>query len=599
MQAGSHRRPRSDAPTASSVYSQSSPPQIHKLPKLDIPRASSVYPDDVSPPDSPTANEAGRSRSRKSSMNVSPITESPNTAADRHPANGKPSSHIPVLKKSQKYGGARELFSGWRTKGAGADSPGRELTPTNLTRWDDFSGEPTNSEKGKPAQAIPGAVNFDSESSPVTRNEGLGVCTTVNDGTLPRKRVGSKGTNEAPWPPREEWKGASGRHKIVNPLVDKPLPPGKSLTFPAGMQRRIGSPADPSPTRDVVSPTTGRSSQRRTSQPKAPSKRNVSGKPVDTVINGESGNPPRVDSVGTGKNNPPRVMTTPAPQQVSQDPAQELDLQPLWQPAQKSVQVMYPTLTGLSPEDTRSPLARNPSTEAMKDERQQSTPETTPSGVRLRQESVADEGGFRTTMQHLQLEEQPRSRFSATTYATTAYDSPPMTPEINSDSAVPPMPTPPMSIDSPSILNRKRPVPPAGIPSVKATTRKPTPSQMDVSSTSEMENDRHTKSLPKSPPEVDAVSRVASLQATLDNLRRRRSNLQTVIHELTNVVQPSSIAYDIASRQEIKKTVNGLSKELAEVVKEEHETGLKLHRAWKRSDENDFESVLWVRRIAS
>lgn len=569
------------------------------MPKLDIPRASSVYPDDVSPPDSPTTNEAGRSISRKSSMNISPITESPYTTAERDPANGKPSSHIPVLKKSQKYGGAREIFAGWRTKGARANSPGREPTPTDLTRWDDFSGEPTTSEKGKPAQAIPGAVNFDSESSPVTRNEGLGVSTTISGGTLPRKRVGSKGTSEAPWPPREEWKGASGRHKIVNPLVDKPLPPGKSPTFPAGMQRRLGSPPDQSSTRDVVSPTTGRSSQCRTSQPKAPAARDVSSKRVDTVVNGESGNPPRIDSVGAGKNNPPRVMTTPAPQQVSQDPAQELDLQPLWHPAQKPVQFMPPTLTGLSSGDTRSPLARNPSTEAMKDERQQFTPETTPSSDRLLQDSVADEGGFRTTMHHLQLGEQPRSRFSATTYATTAYDSPPMTPETNSDSALPPMPTPPMSTDSPSILNRKRPVPPAGIPSGKATTRKPTPSQMDVSSIPEMENDRHTKSLPKSPPELDAVDRVASLQATLDNLRRRRSNLQTVIHELTNVVQPSSITYDIASRQEIKKTVDGLSKELAEVMKEEHETGLKLHRAWKRSDENSFESVLWVRRIAS
>ncbi len=529
-------------------------------------------------------------------MNVSPITESPSTTADRNYANGTPSSHIPVLKKSQRYGGARDLFSGWRTKGAGANSPGRESTSANLTRWDDFSGEPTTSEKGKPAQAIPGVVNFDSESSPVMRNEGLGVSTMISGGTVPRKRVGSKGTSEAPWPPREEWKGASGRHKIVNPLVDKPLPPGKSPTFPAGIQRRLGSLPDQATTRNVVSPTTGRSSQRKASQPTTPSNRNVSDKSVDTVVNGGSSNPPRIDCVGAGKANPP---TTPAPPQVSQEPALEPHPQSSWQPPQKPAQALYPTPTGLSPEDTRSPLARNPSTEVMKDERQQSTPEATSSSDRFRQDSPADAGGFRTAMQHVQLEDQPRSRFSATTYATTAYDSPPMTPETNFDPNVPPVPTPPMSIDSPSVLNRKRPVPTAGIPSAKATARKPTPSETEVSSKSDMENDRHTKSLPKSPPEVDAVSRVASLQATLDNLRRRRSNLQTVIHELTNVVQPSSIAYDIASRQEIKKTVDGLSKELAEVMKEEHETGLKLHRAWKRSDENSFESVLWVRRIAS
>ena len=531
-------------------------------------------------------------------MNVSPITESPSAANDRLPTNGKPSSHIPVLKKSQKYGGARELFSGWRAKSAGVNTSGRESSSTNLTRWDDFSGEPTTSEKGKPAQAIPGAVNFDPDSSPSTRNEAMGVSTTISGGALPRKRVGSRGTSEAPWPPREEWKGASGRHKIVNPLVDKPLPPGKSPAFPAGIQRRLGSPSDQGPTRDVVSPTTGRSTPRKASLPTTPSNRNVSGKPIDVAKPGKS-NAPRVDSIGGGKENPPRAVASPASQQISQEIYHELNLEPQRESAPKPVQKLYPTLTGLAPEDTRSPLARNPSTEQMRAEPQPVTPEVTPSSNALRRDTAADENGFQATVQHLQLEDQPRSRFSATTYATTAYDSPPMTPEMNPDSPVPPMPTPPASTDSPSILNRKRPVPPSGIPGTKATIRKPTPSEMEVSSTPEMENERYTKTLPKSPPEVNAVTRVANLQATLDNLRRRRSNLQTVIHELTNVVQPSSIAYDIASRQEIKKTVDGLSKELAEVMKEEHETGLKLHRAWKRSDDNSFESVLWVRRIAS
>lgn len=591
MQAGSHARPNSNAPTASSVYSQPSPLQNHNpnIPKLDIPRASSVYPDDVSPPDSPPINDDGRPRSRKSSINVSPITESPVTVADRFPTSGKPSSHIPVLKKSQKYGGARELFSSWRLKGSGVNSPGRESGSTILTRWDDFSGEPTTSEKGKPAQAIPGDVNFDSDSTPVIRNEVMGVSTTISAGTMPRKRAGNKGNSEAPWPPREEWKGASGRHKIVNPLIDKPLPSGNTPNFPAGIQRRLGSPQDQTASRDAISPTTGRLSQRKTSQPTTPSSHNVSGKPTDIKTLGTR-NPPRVSSVGAGKDTPPTVVTSLTTRQTSQETAQELDLPSPWQPPQP-VPKLYSTLTGLSPEDIRSPLARNPSTEAMKDEPQQASSEAMRSSDDFRQNSVADESGFKAIMQHLQLEDQPRSRFSATTYATTAYDTPPVTPEMNSDS-----PVPPMSTDSPSVLNRKRPVPPAGI---KPTARKPTPSEMEVSSMFAVGNERHVKSLPKSPPEVDAVTRVASLQATLDNLRRRRSNLRTVIHELTNVVQPSSIAYDIASRQEIKKTVDGLSKELAEVMKEEHETGLKLHRAWKRSDDNSFESVLWVRRLAS
>lgn len=107
--------------------------------------------------------------------------------------------------------------------------------------------------------------------------------------------------------------------------------------------------------------------------------------------------------------------------------------------------------------------------------------------------------------------------------------------------------------------------------------------------------------MPKSPDEAAATTLVASLEAKLDALRRRRQNLKTVLHELTNVVQPSSIAYDMASRAEIKKTVDNINNELATVQKDEHETGLMLHRAWKRQDqESAYEPThLWVRRVTT
>ena len=187
---------------------------------------------------------------------------------------------------------------------------------------------------------------------------------------------------------------------------------------------------------------------------------------------------------------------------------------------------------------------------------------------------------------------QLSSRFSATTYATTNpespsinYDSPPATPEMRSDL------TPPSSI-----VHRKRPVPVAGL----VKSRKPVPSQSGSISQAEMAR-RQLKTLPKSPDEAAATTLVASLEAKLDALRRRRQNLKTVLHELTNVVQPSSIAYDMASRAEIKKTVDNINNELATVQKDEHETGLKLHRAWKRQDqESVYEPThLWVRRVTT
>ena len=282
---------------------------------------------------------------------------------------------------------------------------------------------------------------------------------------------------------------------------------------------------------------------------------------------------------------------------------------------------------GLAPEDRRSPLARNPSNEEMQDNRttkaeeiRTQTPPVVPQSDTIRSThepfgQEADDQSFRTMvivaqnepndhpaskdtedkfragLQHMNLQDEPRSRFSATTYATTVHDSPPDTPVIGSES--PAMPTPPSSI-----LNRKRPVPPAGLPNSRVAARKPTSTE---SSPPTQAQETRRKALPKSPPEKAAVSRVEGLSAKLDNLRRRRGNLQTVIYELTHVVQPSSIAYDMASRAEIKRTVEGLNKELADVIKDEHETGLKLHRAMKREDEFGLyePTSIWVRRVTT
>ena len=275
--------------------------------------------------------------------------------------------------------------------------------------------------------------------------------------------------------------------------------------------------------------------------------------------------------------------------------------------------------SSLTLDDIRSPLARNPSNEEIMDRRAQGFPDAPQSSPREEHSPDADviaerhprampsivpndrnegqdssliESRFRADLQHMHLQGEPQSRFSATTIATTNCDSPPATPEMGSYSPST------MSTTPNSILNRKRPVPPAGISNLKAAARKPTPSEISVSTKA---SETRRKSLPKSPPEIHAVSRVTAIQAKLDNLKRRKNNLQTVIHELTHVVQPSSIAYDMASRQEIRKTVDGLNKELAEVIKDEHETGLKLHRALKRNDEfAAYEPTsIWVRRVTS
>lgn len=187
----------------------------------------------------------------------------------------------------------------------------------------------------------------------------------------------------------------------------------------------------------------------------------------------------------------------------------------------------------------------------------------------------------------LHMEEQPPSRFSSTTYEPTepgsATDSP-------RDSVAGNESTENLN----SIMSRKRPVPSGMIMTGQKPTRKPTPSQVSEDST--------TKPLPECPPEKQAETRIEALEARRDTLARRKANIETIIHELTQVIQPSPIAYDIAVRDELKRTVSSLNSELADVKREDHEIGLKLFRAYKKRDEQGHyagSTGLWVKRVTS
>ena len=512
-----------------------------------------MYQDDISRPDSPQISELTRRESRRSSPEISPIEDSPSPLRFQRSNYGRRGSQIPVPKNPERPDRAEGQFSGWRGKIAGSSPNGKSPTLTSSTRWDDYSGEPTDSETGKPAQVIPGVANFEIEASQRQAN---------NHGqTNDSYRVSPLRYNHIPYradhifTPKEPWKGASGRHVIVGPLRDKPLPPGKSPTFPVGLQMLRRNSHEGSLHNQNPNLTSNRPIDRESQQ--TPNSDMVSSiVPVEP-----SGNSSRSFS------EPP-----PLPEVCQSKAAPVPDMPP------QGIGSHFRQDSGsFANQDNHVPLSL---------EATRSPPDTVP-----RHEPTED--NFRARMRYMHLEDQPPSRFSATTCATTAYDSPPATPETRFEH---PLPTPPLSI-----LNRKRPVQPSGVSNLMVTSRKPTPADLQKLRGGDGIGKGTSKSLPKSPPEAQAATRVASLEAKRENLERRRINLKTVIHELTNVVQPSSIAYDMASRQEIKKTVAGLNKELSEVMKEEHDTGLQLYRAWKRQEQNStFEaSPLWVKRLAS
>ncbi len=120
--------------------------------------------------------------------------------------------------------------------------------------------------------------------------------------------------------------------------------------------------------------------------------------------------------------------------------------------------------------------------------------------------------------------------------------------------------------------------------------RKTTPSLRSTGSTTA------DKTLPLTPSELASVDLVTALQAQLDDLGHRRTNLEKLISSLTQLQPQNPVVQDLAARRDSAKKVERFKAELAEVVSKEHELGLRLHRAWKRR-EQEQPTTLWVRRV--
>lgn len=112
------------------------------------------------------------------------------------------------------------------------------------------------------------------------------------------------------------------------------------------------------------------------------------------------------------------------------------------------------------------------------------------------------------------------------------------------------------------------------------------------------------KALPAAPPELNAETtkdRVAMLNAQLQSLGNRRININKSIKQMTELMPQDNLMAtpEVMRKREMeKRKVDDLQQELADVQREEHELGMKLHRAYKRLDRQaDYEpTTLWVRR---
>lgn len=136
-----------------------------------------------------------------------------------------------------------------------------------------------------------------------------------------------------------------------------------------------------------------------------------------------------------------------------------------------------------------------------------------------------------------------------------------------------------------------------GLKHVKAASESVSPSHSDSSVSS-------AKPLPPAPPEVCATDRIGHLDAQLHGLANRQMNIERGIKKMTELMPTDNIlasAAVIRKREQEKKKIENLRSELAEIQREQHELGFQRHRAYKRMDkEAKYEPTsLWVRRVAS
>ncbi|KAJ5341352.1 hypothetical protein N7541_010476 [Penicillium brevicompactum] len=201
--------------------------------------------------------------------------------------------------------------------------------------------------------------------------------------------------------------------------------------------------------------------------------------------------------------------------------------------------------------------------------------------------------------------EEPMSRFSATTYATTEPNS--LNPSPRESFQFDNRSTDDLSASS--IMDRRRPIAPVGLPTskkpvvnkldVNKPVRKPTPSQVA----------EQVKQLAVQPPPAaaeepkDAQGRIEAMETKRNELSQRRFNLETVIAELMKVFQPNSlVVFDSAAKAEVQRSVKSMESEIADIKKEEHDLGMKITRAWRRLDERENAgdgNNLWVKRVTS
>lgn len=510
-------------------------------------------------------------------------------------------SHIPrkLLEKSPDEG----IKKRWNLRKEGNE----------VTRWDEYSGEP--SQAGKEASVRPGAAPLPDTAQPYPqlKERTRQILAGLKDKEAVKKSAWGRvppptATDPLDDPPvRPAWRGASGRHAIVAPVKNTPEARTKPLTLVERHKKPVKA-TDIIPEEPISREATPTSPLNSLSV--AASHLNT----IRAVASEESIRP--LAPLKTKKI--PQTVSPPALSPKQQEYAQlHLD-SPFQSPGPR------PHI----PEPAYSPV---PSTIPDYGGDSPTLGSNAPSVVG--QERSSSEDSLEPPLKPRPFQREPDTTSSWNTYATSTIEdenqipSSPIARDLYSSSPVPMAQSSFAHVPEPIILRKRVAAnnsgarsydnyggisPFSNISARKSSTnilRKAVGSDSStldrngkpraVSLTSHMST---TKSLPPTPVEMQAADKVGSLQARLDDLTRRKRNLNKIILELQDSLKKNAIIYDARKRKEVDKMITNLQMEIQDVNNEEHDVQLKLHRVQKRRDKEDFyekPTGLWIKRVTS
>jgi len=467
-----------------------------------------------------------------------------------------------------------------------------KATKSGETRWDAYSGEPTDGEKGKPSAYRSGGGQQEPQF-PQLKERTRQILAGLKEREAVKKSTWAK----SPPPPddpldnpveRPAWKGASGRTALVEPVKNTPSARTKPLLL---LQRK-------KPERNVASPTAEETQERSESPMRsAPAAQS----PIATIRTVPSTDSLKPVAPLKGRNTP---------------------------------RVLSPTELDSNTRALESPFqSPGPAPRAMYD----AMPSPAPSAITV-QEYGADsptlgsvasfdpnrsQESLSEATKPKQFQREAETASSWNTYATSEVDDnqgAPQSPISRAQLTSSPVPMNDTSNVAPPIMLRKRVaannsarsydmyngVSPFGNIGVRKSSssilRKAVGAADKARSASMMTANSATKSLPPTPVEASAADKVSTLEARMEDLARRKRNTNKIINELRESLKKYAIVYDARKRKEVDKMIINLGLELQEITNEEHETGLRLHRVQKRLDKEDFyeqPTGLWIKRVTT